>query len=570
MPRRDPKKLSGYNGNELLPLADEQIQLSENELSEFVKCSQDPVYFIEHYVKIVHVDRGIVPFILYPFQEQIVRTFENNRFVVCKLARQSGKSTVVVCGYFLWYLLFHTDVAVCILANKESTAIELLRRFKQSFELLPRFLKQGILKWDQKLVMFGNNSRIRAESTSASAVRGDSFNCILLDEFSFVAENIAVEFLTSVYPTITSGKTTKLFIVSTPSGYNHFFKIWNDAEENRNNYVPIGFTWRDVPGREALNADGQNIWELETRRNIGDIQFEQEFACSFQGSANTLIPAHKLAKLSYREPVEIVGDLRIYTKPVYTTEETAAHIYVITVDVGSGQNLDYSVINVTDISVSPFVQVAVWRNNTLTPTMLAPTIRDIGMYYNQAYVLMEINMEGHAVADMLHNELEYPSVITILPHPKKGQQLSGGFGGKSRFGLKVTEATKRIGCSGFKALVENDKYVVNDYQTLRELTTYVVHNNSYAAEVGSNDDIVSTLVLLGWLTLQSGFENYVGLSMRRLLMDHQAPITFELGAIGILGDLEQQAVLGKNAQGHEIIDDPNFWRDGPDTDTNWL
>lgn len=568
MPRRNTNDVGGYGGNALLPLAGAEVSLTADELSEYIKCSQNPIYFIEKYVKIVHVDRGIVQFKLYDFQIKIIEAFENNRFVICKLARQSGKSTVVVCGYFLWYILFHTDVSVGVLANKEATAIELLRRMKQSFEMLPLFLKQGVLKWDQKLIMFANNSRVRAESTSASAVRGDTFNIIFLDEFAFVPENIALEFMTSVYPTITSGQTTKLFMVSTPAGYNLFYKYWNDAEEGRNTYKTLGFTWRDVPGREAVDEQGRNIWEKETRQNIGDAQFEQEFECSFQGSANTLVPAHKLGMLSYRDPVEIKGDLKIYTKPVYTTDEGAAHIYLITVDIGMGQGLDYSVINVTDISESPFKQVAVWRNNRIAATMIAPMIRDIGQYYNNAFVLLEINLEGLTVAEMLHSELEYPSVMTILPHPKKGQMLSGGFGLKCRFGLKMTEATKRIGCSGLKSLMENDKYIVNDYQTLRELTTFIVHNQSYAAEVGNNDDIVMTLVLVGWLTLQAGFENYVGLSMRRLLMDQHEPVTFDTPPLGYLGDLQQIPILGMTQGGVEIVDDADFWQE--DAEINWL
>jgi hypothetical protein len=566
-----PRNLNplGYNGNPLLPLPDRQVSLTSEELAEYIKCSQDPIHFINSYVKIVHVDHGIIPFKMWDFQENIVKTFDTNRFVICKLARQSGKSTVVVCGYFLWYLLFHPDVSVGILANKEATAIELLRRLKQSFELLPDFLKQGVVKWDQKLIMLANNSRVRAESTSASAVRGDTFNILFLDEFAFVPENIALEFMTSVYPTITSGKTTKMFIVSTPAGYNLFYKIWNDAEEGRNSYKTIGFTWRDVPGRTALDAEGRNLWEKETRQNIGDMQFEQEFECSFMGSANTLIPAHKLAMLGYKEPIETKGDLKIYKRPVRQTDEHLAHVYQITVDIGMGQGLDYSVINVTDISVNPFEQVAVWRNNTLSATMLAPIIRDIGQYYNNAYVLMEINFEGLAVSEMLHNELEYLGVMTITPHPKKGQQLSGGFGLKSRFGLKMTEATKRVGCSGLKTLFEQDKYVVNDYQTLRELTTFVVKNEkTYEAEVGNNDDIVMTLVLLGWLTLQLQYESYVGISMRKALMDKGEPIAFELPALGVMGDLEQTPVLGQTAGGVEIIDDPDFWREN--AEANWL
>ena len=260
----------GYNGNPNLPLPNEQVSLTQAELEEYVKCANDPFYFINNYVKIVHVDHGIVPFKMWPFQESIIDVFENNRFVICKMARQSGKSTVVVCGYFLWFITFHPDVSVGILANKENTAIELLRRLKQSYEYLPNFLKQGILKWDQKLIMLANNSRVRAESTSASAIRGDTFNILFLDEFAHVPENIAGEFMTSVFPAISSGKTTKLFVISTPNGYNLFYKIWNDSEEKRNTYKTIGFTWRDVPGRDEQ-------WAEEMRKNLGEQAFQQEF-----------------------------------------------------------------------------------------------------------------------------------------------------------------------------------------------------------------------------------------------------------------------------------------------------
>tara|TARA_R110000868_G_scaffold79604_35_gene226508 strand:+ start:3977 stop:4912 length:936 start_codon:yes stop_codon:yes gene_type:complete len=271
MPKNAFDPDAGYNGNSNLPLPSSKISLTEAELKEYIKCKNDPFHFINTYVKIVHVDHGIVPFQMWPFQEEIIKAFQENRFVICKLSRQSGKSTVVVCGYFLWYILFHPDVSVGILANKEATAIGLLDRLKQSYELLPRFLKQGILKWDQKLIKLASGARVRAESTSANAVRGDTFNILFLDEFAFVPENIAVDFMTSVFPAISSGKTTKLFIVSTPNGYNLFWKIWNDAEENRNTYKSIGFTWRDVPGRDEAWAD-------IIRKNLGSEQaWEQEF-----------------------------------------------------------------------------------------------------------------------------------------------------------------------------------------------------------------------------------------------------------------------------------------------------
>lgn len=271
MPRNtDPK---GYNNNPNLPLPNVDVRLTESELQEYMRCANDPYYFINKYVKIVHVDHGVVPFKMWPFQTEIIRAFEENRYVICKLARQSGKSTVVVCGYFLWYILFHTDVNVGILANKEATAIQLLDRLKQSFEFLPAFLKQGVVKWDGKLIKLANNSSVRAESTSASAIRGHTFNILFLDEFAYVPENIAEEFLTSVFPAISSGSTTKLFIVSTPNGYNLFYRIWAEAEQGRNDYKTLGFTWRDVPGRD-------DVWGEKIKRNLGSEQaWQQEYEC---------------------------------------------------------------------------------------------------------------------------------------------------------------------------------------------------------------------------------------------------------------------------------------------------
>ena len=529
MPKNSFNSDAGYNGNPNLPLPNAEVSLTDKELKEYVQCSEDVYHFINSYVKIVHVDHGIVPFAIWPFQQEIIKAFEDNRFVICKLSRQSGKSTVVVCGYFLWYILFRTDVSVGVLANKESTAIELLRRLKQSYEFLPNFLKQGILKWDQKLIMLANNSRVRAESTNATAIRGDTFNILFLDEFAFVPENIAGDFMTSVFPTISSGKTTKLFIVSTPNGYNLFYKIWNDAQEKRNSYFPIGFNWRDVPGRDEA-------WAKEMRMNLGSDQaWEQEFECSFQGSANTLIPGHKLASMSFMTPVDIRGDLKIYAQPIRADEKgNPSHIYVAMIDVSQGQEQDYSVINIFDVSISPFRQVAVYRRNNITPQLFAPIVRDIAAYYCNAYTLVEINDVGILVADTLHAELEYENILFVRMHPKRGQMLAGGFHVKSKMGLRQTQATKRIGCAALRAMVEKDQLLIYDYETLRELTTFVAHGHNYKAEQGAHDDCVMTLVLLGWLTAQTGFENYVGLSMRKLLINQYEPITLDVPFVGYL------------------------------------
>jgi hypothetical protein len=535
-------------------LPDEIVQLTKAELTEYVKCADDVNYFINNYVKIVHVDHGIVPFKMWPFQETIIDVFNNNRFTICKMARQSGKSTVVVCGYFLWYILFHTDVSVGILANKESTAIELLRRLKQSFEFLPGFLKQGIVKWDQKLIMFANNSRVRAESTSASAIRGDTFNILFLDEFAHVPDNIAGEFMTSVFPAISSGKTTKLFIISTPKGYNLFYKIWNDAVEGRNTYKTVGFTWRDVPGRD-------DAWADETRKNIGEQQFEQEFNCSFQGSANTLIPAYKLAQMSFKSPMEDRGSLKIYVPPVRANETDPSHVYVMTVDTSQGQDQDFAVASIFDISITPFRQVAVFRRNDITPQLLAPVLKQIGQHYCDAFILVEINDVGLIVADSLRMELEYDNLIFIKSDPKRGQMLGGGFHPKARLGLRMTQATKRIGCAQVRTMVEKDQLLIFDYQTIRELTTFVAKGAKYQAEEGAHDDCVMTLVLLGWLTAQHGFENYVGLSMRKLLMNESEPVSLDEPFVGFFDTTDHSLDWDWDPSSPNVVDDPDFWRE---------
>lgn len=561
---------NGYNGNPNLPLPEDEIQLTEEELREYTKCMDSVEYFIENYVKIVNVDKGIIQFKMWDFQKEIVRTFDDNRFVICKLARQTGKSTVVVCGYFLWYVLFHPDVTVGILANKEDTAIQLLDRWKLSFELLPRFLKQGIIKWDAKVIKLANNARIRASATSASAVRGDTFNILFLDEFAFVPENIALDFLTSVFPTISSGKTTKLFIVSTPNGYNLFYKIWNDSVLGINSYKNIGYTWRDVPGRDEKWAD-------EQRRNMGSEQkFQQEHECDFMGSANTLVAPWRLKQLIYSIPLETRGNLKIYQKPVYQSLNEEGHIYVLCVDVGQGQNQDYSVVQVIDITQTPWIQVATWRANDIKPAQFASVIQDLGKYYNNGFLFFEINGEGHAVADICQMEYEYDNIIFVFQHPKKGQSITSGFQKKAKLGLKIVEATKRIGCTGLKSLIETGKLILSDYETIRELSTFVAKMNqqqtaakTYQAEIGNHDDCISPLVLLGWLTMQSGFENYVGVSMRKILSEGEA-LDLSEPFVGILGDLERRPQIGTVA-GFAVVDDPDFWQEGkPTAAQNWL
>ena len=298
---------TAYLGNPNLKPAGIPHSFTDEQLEEYLKCSNDPEYFIEKHIKVVHVDLGVVPFNMYDFQKDMVKTIHNNRFSIFCTPRQVGKSTTVV-SYFLWYILFNEDVNIAILANKGALARDILSRLQLAYENLPKFLQQGVLIWNKGNLELENGSKIIAASTSSSAIRGGSYNMILLDEFAFVPPNIADEFMASVYPTISSGTSTKIVIVSTPNGLNHFYKIWEDAKEKRNNYVPLSVHWMDVPGRD-------HEWKKETVRNIGEERWAQEFEGEFVGATNTLISSGTIKNMVFKDPVEQRNGLDIYEQP---------------------------------------------------------------------------------------------------------------------------------------------------------------------------------------------------------------------------------------------------------------
>jgi len=261
----------GYLGNDNLKKIGVELQYTEEQVKEILKCSDDPVYFIKTYMKIVNVDHGLVPFNMWAFQEDMVRTFHSNRFSICKMPRQVGKTTTSA-GYMLWCVLFQENFNIAILANKGSLAREILGRIQYAYEYLPIWLQQGIKVWNKGNIELENGSKINAYATSAAGVRGGSYNLIFLDEFAFVPKNMADDFFTSTYPVISSGKTSKVIIVSTPYGLNHFYKMWVDASEGRSTYKPLEIHWSMVPGRDEA-------WKEETIRNTSEEQFRQEFEC---------------------------------------------------------------------------------------------------------------------------------------------------------------------------------------------------------------------------------------------------------------------------------------------------
>ena len=528
----EDKSTKNYLGNPNLKASDVKINWTKEQLEEYAKCARDPIYFIQKYVKIISLDKGLVPFELYDFQEEMVRTVHSTRFVIAKLPRQSGKSTTVT-AYILHYILFNQSVNVAILANKLSTARELLSRLKLAYEYLPKWLQQGVLEWNKGSIQLENGSKVLASATSSSAVRGGSYNMIFLDEFAYVPQNVAEEFFSSVYPTISSGQETKVFIVSTPHGMNLYYKLWTDATNNRNSYIPIDVHWSDVPGRDEK-------WKQETIANTSEEQFRTEFECDFVGSVHTLISPSKLKTLAYIDPVYKNGEgFKVYAKP----EEK--HIYVMCVDVSRGTGQDYSAFSIIDITTAPYKLAATFRNNNMSPLVFPNAIHVAAKQYNNAHVLVEINDMGGQVADVLHGELEYENLLSSTMRGRKGQVLDGGFGaGQSQFGVRTTEVVKRTGCSILKSLVEADRLIIQDFDMIKELFAFVSKKNSFEAEVGYNDDLVMTLVLFGWLSTQPYFKDLSAMDIRKdIYQETITKLEEEMTPFGFIDDGVDEPVV---------------------------
>ena len=513
-----------YLGNPNLKKANVPTNFTPDQVQEYIKCSEDPVYFIKTYIKIVSLDKGLIPFDMYDFQVDMTRKFHDNRFNIAKLPRQSGKSTIVT-SYLLWYVLFNANVNVAILANKAATSREMLQRLQLSYENLPKWLQQGILQWNRGSLELENGSKIMAASTSSSAVRGMSFNVIFLDEFAFVPNHIADQFFSSVYPTISSGKSTKVIIISTPHGMNMFYKLWHDAEKGKNEYIPTEVHWSAVPGRDAA-------WKEQTIKNTSEQQFKVEFECEFLGSVDTLISPSKLRTMPYHDPIKQNKGLAIYEKV------EPEHNYIVTVDVARGTSNDYSAFTVMDTTTLPYKMVARYRNNEIKPIIFPNIIIDVAKNYNNAYILCEVNDIGGQVADIIQFDLEYENLLMAAMRGRAGQQLGQGFSGKkTQLGVKMSTAVKQVGCSNLKALIEEDKLIIPDYDTIAELTTFIVKGQSFAAEDGCNDDLAMCLVIFAWMAMQPYFKEMHDNDVRQRIYDDQREnIEQDMAPFGFMDD----------------------------------
>ena len=497
-----------YRDNNLLKKVGVEHKFSKLEVEEYIKCAEDPIYFCMNYIKIVNVDEGLINFKMWDFQKDMLRLFKDNRFVITRCPRQVGKTTTSV-GYLLWLTIFTESQNVAVLANKGSLARDILAKYQLAYENLPTWLQQGVVTWNKGNVELENGSKIVAASTSSSAIRGGSFNCVFLDEFAFVPNNIANEFFNSVYPVISSGKSTKIIIVSTPNGMNLFYKLWMDSIEGRNNYKSFEIHWSMVPGRDE-------IWKEETVRNTSQRQFDQEFGCEFLGSSNTLISGYKLQQLRYMDPVAEFDKMKIYEHPIKENGEDikSDHLYCMSVDVSEGKNLDSSTFSIFDISTTPYKQVATYSSSSISPILFPTVIVNAAKLYNDAFVLVEIN-NNPQVADFIHSDLEYENLLKVFTGNKKPQQLSAGFARGIQMGLKMSTQVKQVGCSNLKTLIEGDKLLINDFDTYSELTTFEQHKTSFAAAEGANDDMAMTLVIFAWATTQKYFREIVNHDIRK-------------------------------------------------------
>ena len=509
-----------YLGNAQLKAAGVTLQFTKEQIEEYLKCAGDPIYFIEKYCKIVTLDHGLQPFNLYDCQKNKVNVIHNNRKVILMEGRQQGKTTTSA-AYILWYTLFQGSKTVAILANKATAAREVLHRYQLMYEHLPLWLQQGVTTWNKGDIELENGSIVFTAATSRQGIRGKSVNLLYVDETAIIPNNLAEEFFTSVYPTISAGQTTKILLSSTPLGYNHFWKFWNDAQNDRNGFVPLFIPYSEIPGRDEKWAEGQ-------RRLLGELRFNQEVLCNFLGSSLTLIDASTIGQLSPNAPIYSKDGLDVYEK----AEKN--RIYVIVADTAKGVGGDYSAFVVVDATESPYKQVAKYRNNEISPLLYPSMIYKVAKDFNDAYVLIEINT-SEQVAEILHGDYEYENIISIN-RTTQGQVVNGGFGGgKTQLGVITDKKVKRIGCSNFKALVEEKKLLIRDADTISEISTFIQKRSSYSADEGYHDDLVMPLVLFSWLSTNPYFKELTNINIRKEMYEKRIEmIEQEITPFGII------------------------------------
>lgn len=502
------KKLfqDSYHGNPKVKAAGVKIDFTKEQAEEIVKCSSDPIYFIEKYLKIISLDKGVTDCKLYDFQKKMIQNFIDNRFTISMIARQSGKTTAYA-GYIIWYAIFNNHKNIVLLANKIKSAKGILARIRESYQNIPIWLQQGVIEWNKTSIEFENGSRIEVDATSGSAARSGSINILILDEFAFVPNNVADDFFKSVYPTITAGIDTKIIIVSTPNGVNMFYRLWTESTQGLNHYKPFTMHWSEVPGRDEK-------WKNEIIKNMGPDFFAIEYGCEFFGSVSrTLISPSKLKQIPFISPIAKIDELDVYE------HQKAKQEYIICVDVARGDQNNYSAFTIINISQLPYKIVAKYRKNDVEPYVFPNSIVSAARKYNDAYILVEINDVGGQIVDTIKNDLEYDNVLSTCMDKRLSQQkLAIGQPKGFKLGLRTTKSVKRIGCVNLKNLIDDDKLIINDFHVISELSSFISKNGSFEADSDADDDLVMTLVMFGWLTSQKYFHSVTNENLKQTLM----------------------------------------------------
>jgi len=514
---------NSYNGNRSLKQIGFTIQYTYEQVQELMKCKDDPVYFITTYCQIVSLDsEQLIPFELFEYQKKFIQIIEKNRKVISMQPRQMGKSQTVA-AYILWYTLFNNNKTVAILAYKSDAAMEILSRYQLMFENIPIWMQQGIKTWNKGDVELENGSSVFTAATSSSGIRGKSVNLLYVDEVAIVPNNIAEQFFTSVYPVVSAGETTKIILTSTPLGYNHFWKFWNDAENNVNGFSALRVNYWEHPKRNEQ-------WAKEQKALLGDIKFNQEVLCAFLGSSNTLISADTIARLSSKPFAFSNDSLDVIDKPVQN------NTYFISVDTSRGVERDYSAFTVINTTSYPFTVVAKYRNNKISPLLYPSIIHKVAKDYNNAYILVEINDNGQQIADIIHNDLEYDNMLWIGSDARYGQHISSS-GKDAKLGVRTTKQVKSIGCATLKTLVENDKLLVFDSDIISEFSTFVESKGTFKADEGYHDDLTMTLVLFSWASNDPMFRDIMNANNREAVFKQQMiNIEEELTPFGIINN----------------------------------
>ena len=516
-------KQISYNGNpNLKPIGTVQQYTSE-QVKELMRCMSDPIYFIESYCKIVSLDKGLISFKLYECQKEKVDVILNNRKVILMEGRQQGK-TITSAACILWYTLFQENKTVAILANKSSAAREVLSRYELMYEMLPMWMQQGVKTFNKGDIELENGSKVFTAATSSSGIRGKSVNWLYIDEAAIIPNNVAEDFFTSVYPTISAGQTTKILLTSTPLGYNHFWKFWNEAEQGLNGFVPMFIPYNRIPGRDEK-------WAAEQKSMLGELKFNQEVLCRFLGSSNTLINPDTIAAMSTKQFVYTKDGLDILEEP------QEDRVYMLVADTSRGVGGDYSAFTVIDITAYPYTVVAKYRSNRISPLLFPNIIYKVAKDYHKAYCLVEINDNGQQVADSLYMDLEYENVFFVGSSSKSGQYLSGGFTPGATLGVRTTKQVKRLGTTTFKSLVESTKLLIHDPEIIEEISTFIEVRGTHKADEGYHDDLVMCLVLFSWATNEPFFKDLTDSNLRKALYEEQfKQIEENLTPFGIVND----------------------------------